>query len=158
MPRRRLSILRHVMLMLSGISVDKCCRAAGQAKARVLRAEGDRGTKGLRAWHHVLTAAEHPTVVVLMLSGISVEKCCRAAGQRKGRGFGEQKATEEPKGLTKERTRITWMASQWLCKSATGMAVTVAGGTRRAGAAMGTHRRASRSEVHGKRSWKCKAI
>ena len=61
-------------------------------------------------------------------------------------------ATEEPKGLTKERTRITWMASQWLCKSATGMAVTVAGGTRRAGAAMGTHRRASRSEVHGKRA------
>ena len=30
---RRPSILRYVMLMLSGISVEKCCRAAGQAKA-----------------------------------------------------------------------------------------------------------------------------
>jgi hypothetical protein len=85
---RRPSILRYVMLMLSGISVEKCCRAAGQAKARVRRAEGDRGTKGLRAWHHVLTAAANPTE--LTLSGISVEKCCRAAGQAKGRGAGSE--------------------------------------------------------------------
>jgi hypothetical protein len=35
-----------------------------------------------------LTAAANPTE--LTLSGISVEKCCRAAGQAKGRGAGSE--------------------------------------------------------------------
>jgi hypothetical protein len=89
------------MLMLSGISVEKCCRAAGQAKARLRRTEGDRGTKGLRAWHHVLTAAANPTE--LTLSGISVEKCCRAAGQAKGRGAGSESGRRGTK-RTNQRT------------------------------------------------------
>ena len=95
MPRRRLSILRHVMLMLSGISVEKCCRAAGQAKGRGAGSEsgGDRGTKRTNQ----RTNSHHVDGITM-----AVQECdgngCGGRHQKGGGGDGDTQAGIEKRG------------------------------------------------------------